>query len=127
MKIFVFGSSITTTVSADHVYISSDKWKLVFYLISQYTDQMSYIVLSAIAFLVGPLIYQVFQKNQNLIAILDGIVFITIAVFSLLYLTELSHSLPFLVLLALVAIGIFLPSLLERTFSKYHHQIHSSV
>ena len=85
---------------------------MAFYLISKYTRIMFYIILSALAFLIGPVIYQLVQKNQNFIAILDGIVFVTIAVFSLLYMTELSHKLPFLILFALIAIRAFLPILL---------------
>jgi uncharacterized membrane protein YraQ (UPF0718 family) len=82
--------------------------------------------LSVLALFLGPITYRLFQRQPGWLDFLDAFIFVTISGLVLFHiLPELLHSGGLIVLL-LMAIGLLIPSWIEKYFHKVANQAHQT-
>jgi uncharacterized membrane protein YraQ (UPF0718 family) len=82
--------------------------------------------LSIFALFLGPITYRLFQRQPGWLDLLDAFIFVTISGLVLFHiLPELLHSGGLIVLL-LMAIGLLIPSWIEKYFHKVANQAHQT-
>lgn len=83
------------------------------------------ILIALLAYLIGPLIYQLFRSKHSVLSALDGMLFVVIAAFCLSIFAVEVTEVSFLPGVLLFLVGIFVPNFLEKTFHSQKRNIHN--
>ena len=85
------------------------------------------LIASYLAYFIGPFIFQLCLRVRNGLPFLEGFIIAAITGLSLSHLTHFIGEHNFFLILAILAIGLYLPNLFEGVFSNAKTDIHSFV